>query len=122
MRLKRSEYMHWAKTQQKAAYTLATSGVGAFPLRELNYDFRHLEINGNNSYGFFLVGQRVSLSASLSDLLVFAGLLGFPCSAYISFHKHAIAVGKESVLLLDGVRIGLQDGLAPNKSADQHQQ
>src|SRR5438128_1211329 len=52
MRHKQSEYMHWAKTQQKAAYTLATSGVGAFPLRELNYDFGRLEINGNNSYGY----------------------------------------------------------------------
>ncbi len=52
MRPKHSEYMHWAKTQSKARYNLATSGVGAFPLRELPFDCSQLEINGNNSYGF----------------------------------------------------------------------
>jgi aspartate/methionine/tyrosine aminotransferase len=52
MRQKHSEYMHWAKTQSKAAYNLATSGVGAFPLRELPFDWSTLEINGNNPYGF----------------------------------------------------------------------
>jgi aspartate/methionine/tyrosine aminotransferase len=52
MRHKQSEYMHWAKTQQRARYNLATSGVGAFPLRDLPFDFAKLEINGDNSYGF----------------------------------------------------------------------
>jgi len=52
MRHKQSEYMHWAKTQSRARYNLATSGVGAFPLRELPFDFQQLEINGNNSYGY----------------------------------------------------------------------
>ena len=49
---KHSEYMHWAKTASKAPYNLATSGVGPFPLGELPFDFRALEINGPNSYGF----------------------------------------------------------------------
>ena len=44
--------MHWAKTQSKARFNLATSGVGAFPLRELPFDFAQLEINGNNPYGY----------------------------------------------------------------------
>jgi aspartate/methionine/tyrosine aminotransferase len=52
MRHKQSDYMHWAKTQQRARYNLATSGVGAFPLRELPFDFAQLEINGDNSYGY----------------------------------------------------------------------
>jgi aspartate/methionine/tyrosine aminotransferase len=52
MRHKQSDYMHWAKTQQRARYNLATSGVGAFPLHELPFDFAKLEINGDNSYGF----------------------------------------------------------------------
>jgi aspartate/methionine/tyrosine aminotransferase len=52
MRHKHSEYMHWAKTQSKAPYNLATSGVGAFPLHNLPFDYARLEINGNNSYGF----------------------------------------------------------------------
>lgn len=52
MRQKLSEYMHWAKTQSKARYNLATSGVGAFPLHELPFDCSRLEINGDSSYGF----------------------------------------------------------------------
>jgi aspartate/methionine/tyrosine aminotransferase len=49
---KQSEYMHWAKTSSRAPYNLATSGVGAFPLRELPFDPARLEIHGDNSYGF----------------------------------------------------------------------
>jgi aspartate/methionine/tyrosine aminotransferase len=52
MQHKSSEYMHWAKTQSKARFNLATSGVGAFPLRELPFDYAQLEINGNNPYGY----------------------------------------------------------------------
>ncbi len=52
MRPKHSEYMHWAKTQSKARYNLATSGVGPFPLSELPFDCARLEINGDNNYGF----------------------------------------------------------------------
>lgn len=52
MRQKHSEYMHWAKTQSKARYNLATSGVGSFPLRELPWDCSKLEINGDNTYGY----------------------------------------------------------------------
>jgi hypothetical protein len=52
MRHKHSEYLHWAKTQSRARYNLATSGVGAFPLREMPVDWDRLEINGDNSYGY----------------------------------------------------------------------
>jgi hypothetical protein len=52
MRHKQSEYLHWAKTQSRARFNLATSGVGAFPLRELPFDFTKLEINGENRYGY----------------------------------------------------------------------
>lgn len=52
MRQKHSDYMHWAKTESKARYNLATSGVGPFPMRELPFDCAQLEINGNNTYGF----------------------------------------------------------------------
>jgi aspartate/methionine/tyrosine aminotransferase len=52
MRHKQSEYMHWAKTQNRARYNLATSGVGPFPLRELPFDASELEINGGNAYGY----------------------------------------------------------------------
>jgi aspartate/methionine/tyrosine aminotransferase len=43
--------MHWAKTQSRARFNLATSGVGAFPLSEIGA-LPPLEINGDNSYGY----------------------------------------------------------------------
>jgi aspartate/methionine/tyrosine aminotransferase len=52
MRHKHSEYMHWAKTESRARYNLATSGVGPFPMSELPFDFGTLEINGDNKYGY----------------------------------------------------------------------
>jgi aspartate/methionine/tyrosine aminotransferase len=52
MRHKQSDYMHWAKTQQSARFNLATSGVGAYPLREIPVSIEQLEINGNNAYGY----------------------------------------------------------------------
>jgi aspartate/methionine/tyrosine aminotransferase len=47
-----SDYMQWAKLHSKARFNLATSGVGAYPLRELPVSIDQLEINGDNSYGF----------------------------------------------------------------------
>ena len=60
---KQSEYMHWAKTQQKARFNLATSGVGAFPLKELPFDCTTLEINGDNSYGYVPLKQAIAARA-----------------------------------------------------------
>lgn len=60
MRQKHSEYMHWAKTQSRARYNLATSGVGGFPMRELKYDFAQLEIHGDNSYGWPPLKQAIA--------------------------------------------------------------
>jgi aspartate/methionine/tyrosine aminotransferase len=50
MRQKHSDYMNWAKTQSKARFNLATSGVGGFPLSEI--PLPHLEINGPTGYGY----------------------------------------------------------------------
>jgi aspartate/methionine/tyrosine aminotransferase len=52
MRHKHSDYMHWSKTQSRAQFNLATSGVAAFPFRELPVNLEKLEINGDNSYGY----------------------------------------------------------------------
>ena len=65
MQHKSSEYMHWAKTQSKAQFNLATSGVGAFPLRELPFDFGQLEINGNNPYGYQPLKQAIATRAGV---------------------------------------------------------
>jgi aspartate/methionine/tyrosine aminotransferase len=47
---KHSDYMHWSKTQSRARFNLATSGVGPFPLRELPVELDTLEINGYEGY------------------------------------------------------------------------
>jgi len=44
--------MHWSKTESRARFNLATSGVAPFPLRELPVDLTKFEINGENSYGY----------------------------------------------------------------------
>src|SRR6267378_2644588 len=49
---KHSDYMHWSKTQSRARFNLATSGVAPFPLRELPVQLETLEINANDDgYG-----------------------------------------------------------------------
>jgi hypothetical protein len=47
---KHSDYMHWSKTQSRARFNLATSGVAPFPLRELPVHLETLEINGYDGY------------------------------------------------------------------------
>jgi aspartate/methionine/tyrosine aminotransferase len=47
---KHSDYMHWSKTQSRARFNLATSGVAPFPLRELPVQLDTLEINGYDGY------------------------------------------------------------------------
>jgi aspartate/methionine/tyrosine aminotransferase len=49
---KHSDYMHWSKTQSRARFNLATSGVAPFPLRELPAHLETLEINGYDGYGY----------------------------------------------------------------------
>jgi aspartate/methionine/tyrosine aminotransferase len=60
MRYKYSEYMHWAKTNPRPKYNLATSGVGYFPLRDLPFDYSHLEIHGDNSYGYLPLKRAIA--------------------------------------------------------------
>jgi aspartate/methionine/tyrosine aminotransferase len=56
MRHKHSDYMHWSKTQSRARFNLATSGVAPFPLRELPVHLETLEINSSDNdysgYGY----------------------------------------------------------------------
>src|SRR6266702_1283342 len=60
MRHKHSDYMHWSKTQSRARFNLATSGVAPFPVRELPVDLKELEINGDNSYGYAPLQQAIA--------------------------------------------------------------
>jgi aspartate/methionine/tyrosine aminotransferase len=60
MRHKHSDYMHWSKTQSRAQFNLATSGVAPFPLRDLQVNLKELEINGDNSYGYAPLQQAIA--------------------------------------------------------------
>jgi aspartate/methionine/tyrosine aminotransferase len=60
MRHKHSAYMHWSKTQSRAQFNLATSGVAPFPLRELPVELQKLEINGTNDYGYAPLQQAIA--------------------------------------------------------------
>jgi aspartate/methionine/tyrosine aminotransferase len=52
--------MHWSKTQSRARFNLATSGVAPFPLRELPINLADLEINGTNDYGYAPLQQAIA--------------------------------------------------------------
>ncbi len=60
MRHKHSDYMQWSKTQSRARFNLATSGVASFPLRDLPTDLKQLEINGDDSYGYAPLQQAIA--------------------------------------------------------------
>jgi aspartate/methionine/tyrosine aminotransferase len=49
---KTSEYMHWAKTQSRARFNLATSGLANLQLQELSVSLDELEITGESGYGY----------------------------------------------------------------------
>src|SRR4030095_14392148 len=49
---RRSEYMHWAKTQQMAPFNLAVSGVHPVSLRELSVSLDDIELTGPSYYGW----------------------------------------------------------------------
>ena len=51
-RVMSSAYMEWAKTRSRARFTLATSGLGPYPLAELSVKIEDLEINGPSNYGY----------------------------------------------------------------------
>ena len=52
--------MHWSKTQSRARFNLATSGVAPFPLRDLPIELGELEINGDDSYGYPPLQQAIA--------------------------------------------------------------
>src|SRR5258708_4167203 len=45
-------YIHWAKTQSKVRYNLATSGVGPFPFRELPFHCEQFALEADDGYGY----------------------------------------------------------------------
>jgi aspartate/methionine/tyrosine aminotransferase len=58
--------MHFAKTNPRTKYYLATSGVGGFPLHDLPYDYSKLQIHGDNSYGYLPLKQAIAGRAGVT--------------------------------------------------------
>ncbi len=71
MRQRYSEYMPWAKTQSRARYNLATSGVGSFPLAELPNP-PQLEICGDSTYGYAPLQQAIARKCGVDPEMVVA--------------------------------------------------
>jgi aspartate/methionine/tyrosine aminotransferase len=71
MRHRHSEYMQWAKTQSRARFNLATSGVGPFPLRAMPFDFARLEINGDNTWGYAPLKNAIARKHSVEPDCIF---------------------------------------------------
>src|SRR6185369_15904707 len=51
-RVMSSEYMRWAKTNLRARYSLASSGLMNYPMSELPVAIEDLEISGPSYYGY----------------------------------------------------------------------
>jgi aspartate/methionine/tyrosine aminotransferase len=68
--------MNWAKTQSRARFNLATSGVGGFPLREI--PLPPLEINGPTGYGYKPLSAAIGRHSDVdSDCVVTAAGTSF---------------------------------------------
>ena len=72
--------MHWAKTQSRARFNLATSGVGSFPLAELPRQ-PALEINGDSTYGYAPLQQAIARECGVDPDFVVAAADEAACRA-----------------------------------------
>src|ERR1700686_2916335 len=72
MRRRHSDYMLWAKTQGRARFNLATSGVGSFPLNELPVSIEQLKIDGDSTYGYAPLQQAIANKCAVDPDLVVA--------------------------------------------------
>src|SRR5262249_38297990 len=50
--LKRSTYMEWAKLRSTSRFNLATSGMLAYPMSELDVRQEDMDLTGSHDYGF----------------------------------------------------------------------
>ncbi|MFT4113983.1 aminotransferase class I/II-fold pyridoxal phosphate-dependent enzyme [Silvibacterium sp.] len=83
-----SPYMEFSKLHSGAKWNLATSAVTAYPLRNLDFDWGQLEINGPSAYGYRPLLEAIALmkgvtpehvvhttGTSMANHLAFAALL-----------------------------------------------
>ncbi len=65
-RVMESIYMQWAKTRANLPYNLATSGVFAYPLKELEITSDDLELSGPVYYGYEPLQQALALKCNVA--------------------------------------------------------
>jgi aspartate/methionine/tyrosine aminotransferase len=83
-----SPYIEWVKTQPRAKYNLATSGVANYPLAELPVRLEQLEISGPSWYGYVPLQERLarhagvpqecvvsSIGTSMANFLAYSGVI-----------------------------------------------
>jgi aspartate/methionine/tyrosine aminotransferase len=64
--------MQWAKLHSKARFNLATSGVAAYPIRELGVTIDQFEINGDSTYGYAPLQQAIAAKCEVNPDCVVA--------------------------------------------------
>ncbi len=67
MRVMRSDYMEWVKTQSGAAFNLANSGVKNYPLAGLRADFGSLALCGPGAYGYAPLVAAIASRCGVSE-------------------------------------------------------
>jgi aspartate/methionine/tyrosine aminotransferase len=83
-----SPYIEWVKTQPRAKYNLATSGVANYPLSGLPARLEELEISGPSWYGYAPLQERLarhagvpeecvvsSIGTSMANFLAYSGVI-----------------------------------------------
>jgi aspartate/methionine/tyrosine aminotransferase len=65
-RLKRSDYIEWAKTRSQARFNLATSGVAHYPMSELGATVEDIELSGPSWYGYEPLQQAMADKCGVS--------------------------------------------------------
>src|SRR5688500_7826597 len=73
-RMMSSEYMHWAKTRSTARVNLAISGVGNFPLADLDASMEQLELTRGGGYGYEPLQQALAGRLGVSDESIVAAI------------------------------------------------
>lgn len=65
-RVKRSDYIEWAKTRSQARFSLATSGVIHYPMAELGATIADIEISGPSWYGYEPLQQALAAKCGVT--------------------------------------------------------
>jgi len=65
-RVKRTEYIEWAKTASQAKFNLATSGVINYPMAEFPARLEDIELSGPSWYGYAPLQQAIATKCGVS--------------------------------------------------------